>query len=406
MEKKRNQVFQVIFIFGIISMLGDIVYESARGVNSQYLQILSISASQIGLVFGIGEFLGYFLRLFAGLFSDKTGKHWIFVFLGYGSLLVVPLMGFTDSWILLIILMLAERIGKALRSPAKDTILSTVADGQMGVGIAFGIQEALDQIGAFVGPLIFTAVFYFTQNNRLQEYQRGYQLLLIPFVLLMLFLYFAYRKITDHQLLPTNKENSYQQEKLQDIFWIYTAFTFFASLGFMPFPIIAYHLKFDAITSDASIPLIYAFAMAIDAIVALLIGWAYDQMKKKTKRKEAGILVLGLIPLTSLLLVFFALQKSFLSILLAMLFFGITMASHETVMRSAIADLSPFHKRGLAYGIFNTCYGLALLLASVLMGYFYEKNIHLIWIFALVVEVISFLLFIYLFRRVEKTRKA
>lgn len=151
----------MILIFGIISMMGDIVYESARSANSQYLNSLGISAALVGLVFGIGEFLGYFLRLVAGVLSDKSGKHWIFMFLGYGMLLVVPLMGLTMNWNILVVLILMERIGKALRSPAKDTILSGVAENQVGIGLAFGIQEAVDQIGAFIGPLVFTMVFYF-----------------------------------------------------------------------------------------------------------------------------------------------------------------------------------------------------------------------------------------------------
>jgi len=166
-------------------MLGDMVYESARSANTQYFSLLAVSATQIGLVFGIGEFLGYFLRLIAGILSDKSGKYWLFIFAGYGLLLVVPLMGFTGNWNILIVLILMERIGKSLRNPAKDTILSGVAENQVGIGFAFGLQEALDQIGAFAGPLIFTLVFYLAGENGLNQYQSGYKWLFVPFVLLM-----------------------------------------------------------------------------------------------------------------------------------------------------------------------------------------------------------------------------
>ena len=157
--KKFTPAVTVIILFGVISMLGDMVYESARGANSQYFNLLGISAAQVGLVFGIGEFLGYFLRLLAGVLSDKSGKHWIFIFVGYGMLLVVPIMGFTMNWNILIVLILMERIGKSLRNPAKDTILSGVAENQVGTGFAFGLQEALDQVGPLTGPLIFTFFF-------------------------------------------------------------------------------------------------------------------------------------------------------------------------------------------------------------------------------------------------------
>ena len=141
---KYTPAVQVIILFGLISMLGDMVYEAARGANSQYLNLLGIGAAQVGLVFGIGEFLGYFLRLIAGVLSDRTSKYWLFLFVGYGMLLSVPFMGATMNWPILVVLILMERIGKSLRNPAKDTMVSGVAENQVGIGFAFGLQEALD----------------------------------------------------------------------------------------------------------------------------------------------------------------------------------------------------------------------------------------------------------------------
>ena len=220
-KKRFTPAIVVILLFGIISMLGDMVYESARGANSQYFNLLSISAAQVGLVFGIGEFLGYFLRLLAGVLSDKSGKHWIFIFVGYGMLLVVPFMGFTMNWNILIVLILMERIGKSLRNPAKDTILSAVAENQVGTGFAFGLQEALDQIGALSGPLIFTLVFYISSKNGIPQYQLGYKLLFIPFVLLMLFVVYAYRKIKRNDLIPETNKREFRSERPADILDLY-----------------------------------------------------------------------------------------------------------------------------------------------------------------------------------------
>ncbi|MCZ2338379.1 MAG: MFS transporter [Chitinophagales bacterium] len=281
-KKRFTPAVTVIIIFGIISMLGDVVYETARSANSQYLNLLSISATQVGIVFGIGEFLGYFLRLTAGFLSDKSGRHWPFMFLGYGMLLVVPLMGFTMNWNILVILILMERIGKALRSPAKDTILSGVAENQVGVGFAFGLQEALDQIGAFIGPLIFTAVFYFTGKNGISQYQLGYQSLFIPFVILMLFLIYAYRRTKRDNLMTEVVKKDFHSENLKPIFWTYTAFTFFCTLGFVNFSTVGYHLKANNLMSDGNITLVYSLAMIADAATALLVGKAYDRLKTRT----------------------------------------------------------------------------------------------------------------------------
>jgi hypothetical protein len=214
-EKRFTPAITVIILFGVISLLGDLVYESARGANSQYFNLLSISAAQVGLVFGIGEFLGYFLRLLAGVLSDRSGRYWIFIFVGYGMLLVVPFMGFTMNWNILVVLILMERIGKSLRNSAKDTILSGVTENQVGTGFAFGLQEALDQVGALAGPLIFTLVFFLTGKNGIAEYQLGYRLLFIPFVLLMLFVLYAYRKIRQNNLTPTISQREFRSERLQ-----------------------------------------------------------------------------------------------------------------------------------------------------------------------------------------------
>lgn len=404
--KKDNNVnfaVRAIIIFGIISLLGDMVYESARGANSQYFELIGISAAKVGLVFGIGEFLGYFLRLISGVISDKSKKPWAFMFIGYGMLFFVPLMGFTKNWNVLFVLTLMERIGKAIRNPSKDTVLSAISENQVGVGFAFGLQEALDQVGAFLGPLIFTAVFYFTGKNTLAEYRLGYKFLFIPFVLLMLFLYYSYRVISKGNLLGEEYGREFKSEKLKPIFWMYMAFTFFATLGFLNFSTLGYHMKSQNILTDGKITLIYSVAMIVDALTALIVGRLYDKLKEKSGKKDGGILVLGAIPVVTLLLPFFGLTMSKSLIIVSMIIFGIIMGTHETIMRSAIADITPFDKRGTGYGVFNTGYGLALFLGATITGYLYDKNLNsIILIITVVCEIIAMAIFIKMKREIQK----
>jgi MFS family permease len=327
----------------------------------------------------------------------------MFMFVGYGMLLVVPFMGFTMNWNILVALILMERIGKALRNPAKDTVLSCVAENQVGVGFAFGLQEALDQIGAFAGPLIFTAVFYFTGKNGIAQYQIGYKWLFIAVIFLMLFLTYAYRRVKRDELIPAVAKREFQTEKLKPIFWIYTAFTFFCTLGFVNFSVIGYHLKDKGLMSDGNITLLYSVAMIVDAVTALFIGKAYDRIKAKTGKKTGGLLVLAAIPFITLLLPFLTLSGSIPLIIAGMMIFGIIMGTHETVMRSAIADITPFHKRGTSYGVFNTAYGLALFGGSALMGWVYDLNqTGIIIAFTGVSEVIA-VLFYFMMNRMVKT---
>lgn len=393
-----------MLLFGVISMLGDLVHESARSVNGQYLSLVGLSATQVGLVFGLGEFLGYALRLLSGAWLDKSKRYWLFLFVGYGVHLVIPLMGLTTSWGWLYTFILLERIGKALRSPAKDTILSAVAENQIGLGYAFGIQEALDQLGAFLGPLIFTALFYFMGRSSLEVFQLGYQMLVIPFIILMVFLALVHRKFVREALTP-QVNASEKPPRLQPIFWIYSAFTFFVAFGLINFSLIGYHLKTQQIVSDEMVPILYAVAMAVDALVAIFIGKGYDRLKRKLAHKTGGVLILLIVPILTAFVPLLTLSHSMGMLWAGMALMGVVLGAHETVMRSAIADITPFSKRGIGFGIFNTIYGLSLLLGSFLMGWLYDLEQQPI-IVAMTIgsEGVAIALYVVLYKRIQRER--
>lgn len=385
-------------------MLGDLVHESARSVNGQYLSLVGLSATQVGLVFGLGEFLGYALRLLSGAWLDKSKRYWLFLFIGYGVHLVIPLMGLTTSWGWLYTFILLERIGKALRSPAKDTILSAVAENQIGLGYAFGIQEALDQLGAFLGPLIFTALFYFVGSSGLEVFQLGYQLLVIPFIILMVVLALVHRKFVREELTP-EVDTTQKPPRLQPIFWIYSAFTFFVAFGLINFSLIGYHLKTQQIVSDGMVPILYAVAMAVDALVAIFIGKGYDRLKRQLRHKTGGVLILLIVPLLTAFVPLLTLSHSVSMLWIGMVLMGVVLGAHETVMRSAIADITPFSKRGIGFGIFNTVYGLSLLLGSLLMGWLYDlEQQPIIVAMTIISEGAAVALYVVLYKRIQRER--
>ena len=380
------------------------MHESARSVNGQYLSLVGLSATQVGLVFGLGEFLGYALRLLSGAWLDKSKRYWLFLFIGYGVHLVIPLMGLTTSWGWLYTFILLERIGKALRSPAKDTILSAVAENQIGLGYAFGIQEALDQLGAFLGPLIFTALFYFVGSSGLEVFQLGYQLLVIPFIILMVVLVLVHRKFVREALTP-QVDTSQKPPRLQPIFWIYSAFTFFVAFGLINFSLIGYHLKTQEIVSDGMVPILYAVAMAVDAFVAIFIGKGYDRLKRQLGHKTSGVLILLIVPVLTAFVPLLTLSHSVGMLWVGMALMGVVLGAHETVMRSAIADITPFSKRGIGFGIFNTVYGLSLLLGSLLMGWLYDlEQQPIIVAMTIVSEGAAVALYVILYKRIQRER--
>jgi len=365
-----------IILLGIVSLFGDVTYEGARSVTGPYLATLGASASIVGLIAGIGEFGGYALRLASGYLADRTKAYWLFTFIGYGLILSIPLVAFAGDWQLAAVLIILERVGKAIRSPARDTMIS-YATKKVGRGWGFAVHEALDQVGAIIGPLIFFFIFFLGGN-----YREGFTILWIPALLTMAVLVIARKKVPSPQKLEAPGEESKQgdRDKLPQVFWLYTLFTLFSIAGFANFQLISYHLKVQSIVLDAQIPMIYAIAMGVDALAALLVGKTYDRI---------GLISLLAVPLLTLPIPFLAFSYSYNLVIMGIILWGVVMGIQETIMRAAIADLTPMERRGFAYGIFNTAYGAAWFLGAALMGLLYENSISYLILFAVVMELIS-----------------
>jgi MFS family permease len=374
-----------IILLGIVSLFGDITYQGARSVTGPYLATLGASYSVVGLVAGIGEFTGYALRMASGYLVDRTKAYWILTFIGYGLLLSIPLLAFAGYWQLAAVLIILERMGKAIRSPARDTMLSYAAKG-VGRGWGFAVHEALDQVGAVIGPVVFSLVLLFYGG-----YREGFTLLWIPALLTLAVLALARKKVPSPQKLEIPEETSGQdiKGKLPRVFWFYTIFALFSVAGFANFQLISYHLKVQAIIPDAQIPIMYAIAMGVDAVAALVVGKTYDRI---------GLISLLAVPLLTLPIPFLAFSHNYSLVLIGMALWGVVMGIQETIMRAAIADLTPVGRRGFAYGIFHTIYGASWFLGSYVMGLLCELSINYLILFAVVMELISIPLF-FLVRR-------
>ncbi|CUT02619.1 Major Facilitator Superfamily protein [Candidatus Kryptonium thompsonii] len=179
-----RKAFKVVIFLGLVSLFADITYEGARGVIGPFLFTLGASATIVGLVSGLGELIGYGFRLISGYVADKTKRYWAITIVGYFiNLIAVPLLAFAGSWEIASVLIVAERFGKAIRTPARDTILS-YASSSIGYGKGFGLHEAIDQIGAIVGPLLVAGVIYSSKSYSLAFLSLG-----IPAVLSLLMLF-------------------------------------------------------------------------------------------------------------------------------------------------------------------------------------------------------------------------
>jgi MFS family permease len=335
-------------------------YEGARSITGPYLAVLGASGTIVGIVAGFGELVGYGLRLVSGYISDRTGRYWTVTLIGYViNMLAVPLLALAGNWQMAAFLMIAERAGKAIRNPPRDAMLSH-ATQTMGRGWVFGLHEALDQIGAVIGPLVVTAVLYLNGS-----YRTGFAVLLVPALLALSVLVaarFLYPRPRDLEaILPAVETKGYPRR-----FWLYLIAASLIGAGYVDFPLIAYHFEKASAVADDWIPVLYAVAMGVDALAALVLGSLFD-------RKGVSVLIIA-----TVVAAFFA-PLVFLSgnslVLVGMALWGLGMGAQESIMRAVIAEMIPAHRRASAYGIFNAAFGLFWFLGSLLMGILYDFSV-------------------------------
>jgi len=260
----------------------------------------------------------------------------------------------------------------------------------------------MDQIGALAGPLLLIGLFMLAGSsvNEIAKYQKGYSLFWVPFILVMICITIAFIRVPNPESLEISTGKTQESDRLSRIFWIYTIFTFVTTMGFVNFALIGYHFKAKNVLTDAQIPLFYAIAMAVDGVAAWFIGLYYDRLKNRSNNEKAGLSTLLIIPLLSIFIPFFAFSVNFTFAFISAVIWGVVMGIHETIMKSAIADLTPMKKRGTGYGIFNTAYGLAMFAGSALMGVLYDHSIAALIVIAVVLQIAALPLFFLVKREV------
>jgi MFS family permease len=384
-EISTKNALRFVVLIGIVSLFADMTYEGARSINGPFLAVLGTSGVVVGIVSGLGELIGFSIRLVSGYFSDKTKSYWAITFFGYAiNLIAVPLLALAGNWQVAAILMIIERIGKGVRVPPRDAMLS-YATQHMGRGWGFGLHEALDQIGAILGPVIVAITFYIRN-----DYQTGYAILLIPALLALSVLTlarFMYPRPQDLEISQTRL----QLEGFTKNFWLYVLATAFLAAGFADFPLVAYHFQKTSVVSENLIPILYSVAMGVDAIAALIFGRLFDRL---------GLSTMILVAALSACFAPLVFLGNFSLALLGMAFWGIGMGAQESIMRAALAGMIAPEKRGLAYGLFNTVYGFAWFLGSVFIGVLYDTSISWLVAFSVTAQLASIPIFFILRKRI------
>lgn len=364
----KSSAIKFVILLGIVSLFADMTYEAARSISGQYLAILGASGFVVGIVAGFGELIGYGFRLISGYISDKSGKYWLITFIGYAlNLLAIPLIALAGNWPLAASLMVLERFGKAVRTPARDAMLS-YATKETGRGWGFGLHEAMDQIGAIIGPLIVSGTLYYQGS-----YPMSFGILLIPAICALSVL--ACSRILYPRPQDLEVENpSLQTEGFSKKYWLYIAALCCVAAGYVDFPLIAFHFKKTAVMSDAWMPIIFSISMAAAGIAALLFGRLYDTQ---------GFSVLIFSTALASLFAPLVFSDNFYTVLSGMILWGIGLGTQESIMRAVVANLVQMNKRGTAYGLLNIWFGVFWFLGSALMGFLYDVSLTSLIIFSL-----------------------
>ncbi|RLE60310.1 MAG: MFS transporter [Thermoprotei archaeon] len=358
-KSEIKKAYMAVFLLGLVSLFGDIVYEGSRGLIPEYLKYLGASAIIVGAIMGLGELISYVSRLAGGIIADKTKSYWALVFLGYGLIIALPFLPvseFVGGWMLAAVFILLERLGKGLRTPARDTIIS-FASKAIGRGKAFGLHELLDQIGAISGPLVLAAILAISNS-----YTWAFAALFVPYLILIIILFLVYRSLKVYGEPPPSERRE-GEKILGRKATLYIVAVTLNTIALFPVALILYmatNLAEAGILGVWFIPVLYAGIQLVDAPLALITGIIYDKLGLKTLFLPF-VVTIFVAPL--------ALRGDFVSIILAAALFGLVLGTKESVYRAAIADLSPPEVRATAYGVLNTAIGVGALIAGVVYGY-------------------------------------
>lgn len=387
-----NRISPVRFVvgFGVVSALADVVYEGARSVIGPYLGSLGASALVVGLVTGAGEAAALVLRLFTGRLSDRTGRPWPQTIVGYALTAVcVPLVALTGNLAAAGLLYNGERVGKAVRTPARDTMLAHASAG-LGRGYAFGLHEALDQLGAMTGPLLIAGVLALGGDYRL-----AFALLALPGALALIALGRLRARAPD----PLAWEPAAQVPETKRLrlagglprrFWLYAAFSAATMFGFSTWAVLAFHLTERHLARPSVVPVLYALAMAAASIAAVGFGRIYDRV---------GLRGLVVLPVLAAAVPFLSFSSTTALFVAGTVVWGAAMGVHESTMRAAVADFVPAHRRGAGYGTFTAIYGLAWLGGAAVIGALYEHGPGAAAAFIVVTQAVALALLVPVLRR-------
>jgi MFS family permease len=383
-----SAAFAFVLTMGIVNLFGDVTYEGGGSINGPFMASLGASAAVVSVTAGLGEFLGYALRLPAGYAADRTGRYWLITFVGYViNLFAVPAMALAGSWQVAAALILAERIGRALRKPTVEAMLSYTT-AELGKGWVYALNTALDEIGATVGPLLIALVLLLKG-----DYRTGYALLVISAVAALVTL--AVARVNFPLPSRLDQGRTAPASDFTPAYWLYMLAGALFAAGLMSFELISYHLSREKIASEQWIPVMLAISTAFGVLASLAFGKLYDRI---------GVPVVISAVCVSAAFSPFVFLGGFWLVLFGMLLWGLGYATQDTLLKAIVAEVLPEGKRNFAFGLYYAGYGVGWLVGSLVAGLLYENARTALIVFSVAVQLASVPVFLFAWRQQQVAR--
>jgi sugar phosphate permease len=380
----RWSAWRVVVGFGVVSLTIDLVADGAAALAGPLLGQLGATAVVVGLVTGTAEALGFMLRLYSGPAVDRSQRYWGFAIAGYLITAVsVPLLATTPflgsaGLAVAAALIIIERAGKAIRSPAKTVLLSYPASA-VGRGNGFAVHKVFDQVGSLSGPLVVAAIIAVTG-----VLWPAFAALGFPAIVAVVVLFWLRHRVPDPRSYepeafvsnPTKSDpgtiHAYSTKptsnRLSGTFLLFSVASGLNTLGLVGFGIISYHLTATSLVSLPVIPVLFAAGMLAAAVAALGTGWIYDRI---------GGSVLVIVPVLTAGVPILGLSSALPAVVVGVVLWGAATGIQDSTVKALVADLVPVRRRGTAYGIFATFQGVGAFVGAALAGWLYPNSVAL-----------------------------
>ena len=385
----KSNLFKFVLIIGVVNLFADFTYEGGRSIVGPFLGALGASGAIVGFVGGFGEFMGYALRSVTGYIADRTGKYWTTTFIGYAvNLFAVPALALAGSWPLAALLVVLERTGRAIRRPSVEAMLSYTTS-ELGRGWVFGLNEALDQVGATIGPLVVALVLFLNGG-----YRTSFAILLVPALLCMGTLFFA--RFLYPKPKSIEKTEPSHARGFSGAYWAYFASGALIGGGFTSFALISFHFQESGAVTGPLIPILFSVAMATGAISALMFGRLLDKVGV-----AAAVVALGL----SAFFAPFVFAGSAGLAVIGMVLWGVGMGVQDSLLKAVLTGVIPEGRRSTGFGVFDAGFGTSYFVGNTVMGLLYDANLHALIVMSVVLQLAALPVFVYAGRRAGKTSR-